>query len=271
MKRPILVLVAALAAPLSHAAYKCVDEKGITHFGDTPPAACAKVMMMEVTPSGTVLRRIEPTPTPEQVRTMQEEEKSKREAERVAGEQKRKDVALLSTYASEREFDVARDRNVEPIRGRINVSQDRIKVIDARQKKIEDEMEFYKAGKSKAKKGGEAAAPPPMLVREQEQLANEKKALIATMANQETEIVAMRTRFETDRKRWLELKSGTVAKPGNDSRQPTTVTLSAGAAGKARCGEKIYECPAGETYVCYEQNAIGQRRAYKVNCVVERK
>ena len=269
MKRPILILVAALAAPLSQAAYKCVDEKGITHFGDTPPAACAKVMMLEVTPSGTVLRRIEPTPTAEQVKTMQEEEKSKREAERVVGEQKRKDVALLSTYASEREFDVARDRNIEPIRGRINVSQDRIKVIDARQQKIGEEMEFYKAGK--AKKGGEPAAPPPMLVREQEQLANEKKALIAAMANHETEIVATRARFETDKKRWLELKSGTVAKPGNDPRQPTTVTLSAGAAGKARCGEKIYECPAGETYVCYEQSALGQRRAYKVNCVVERK
>ena len=38
-----------------------------------------------------------------------------------------------------------------------------------------------------------------------------------------------------------------------------------GAAGKATCGGKIYECQAGQQYVCHEG-----RKQYLVNCVVER-
>src|SRR5689334_3950381 len=80
MKRTSLVAVLALHASVAGAAFKCVDEKGITHFGDTPPAACANVLMLEVTPSGTVLRRIEPTPTAEKLRMMQEENDKARAA-----------------------------------------------------------------------------------------------------------------------------------------------------------------------------------------------
>jgi hypothetical protein len=265
MKRLIL-LAAAFAVLDAGAAYKCVDKKGITHFGDTPPAACADVLMLEVTPSGNVLRRIEPTPTPEQLRTQQEEDARKREADKIVAEQKRKDMALLSTYSSEREFDVARDRNIEPVRGRIKASEDRIKAIDSREKKIEDEMEFYKA---KAKKGPDG--PPITLVNEKEALGAEKKNLALTIARHETEINDLRTRFDTDKKRWVDMKSGALAKPNSDGKGPQTVTLSAGAAGRAKCGEKIYECPAGETYVCYEQDVYGRRKAYKVACVVERK
>src|SRR5205085_916169 len=107
------------------------------------------------------------------------------------------------------------------------------------------------AGKSsKAKKTTEAVEPPPMLVHEQERLTAEKKTLIASIATNETEATALRARFDADKKRWVELKSGVIAKPTNDPKGPTTVTLSAGAAGRAKCGDKVYECPAGETYIC---------------------
>ncbi len=53
----ILLILAMLAAPAAHAAYKCKDERGITHIGDTPPAACANVVMYEITRSGTVSSR----------------------------------------------------------------------------------------------------------------------------------------------------------------------------------------------------------------------
>lgn len=268
MKR-ILVVAAALQATVAAAAFKCTDEKGITHFGDTPPAACAAVVMYEVKPSGAIIRRIDPTPTADQIKLQKEEAERKRESDRIIAEQKRKDIALVSTYSSEREFDVARDRNIEPVKGRITTAQERLRNIEAREKKIAEEMEFYKAGKS-SKKGGGVDAPPPLLVQERERLAAEKQTLAATVASAEAELAALKTRFESDKQRWVEIKTGVVAKPTQGPEGPKTVTLSAGAAGKARCGQKVYECPAGETYVCYEANAFGQRRAYKVNCVVER-
>ena len=138
MKR-LLVVVAASCVSIAGAAYKCVDTKGITHVGDTPPPGCAAVMMYEVTPAGKVLREIEPTLTPEQAKVRALENERKKAADAVAAEQKRKDIALLSTYASEKEFDVARDRNIEPLRGRIATSKDRIKAVEKRQKEIQED------------------------------------------------------------------------------------------------------------------------------------
>jgi len=262
--RKLFLLLAALYAPLSGAAYKCVDEKGVTHIGDTPPAACANVMLYEVSRSGAVINKIEPTPTPEQVKAKLEEAERKKEAERAAAEQKRKDLALLSSYSNEKEFDVARDRNLEPLNGRIYNSRDRLKVLDKRLKEIDDEMEFYKAGKSKTAKAREAPAP---LVHEQQRLKTEKEGLEKGIAGSEKEIEVLKVKFDADKKRWLDLK----ADPNMRNRQPeaptASITMSPGAAGTAKCADKVYECQAGQAYLCRD----ARKGAYRVDCIVERK
>ena len=207
--KKIFLLLAALYVPAAGAAYKCVDEKGLTHIGDTEPAACANVMLYEVSRSGTIIRSIEPTPTPEQVKVKRDEAERRKEAERVAAEQKRKDLALLSSYSDEREFEVARDRNIEPLAGRIKISKDRIKTIDARVAQLEDEMEYYKAGKSKASKTRE---PPQPLLHELQRLRIEKEGLEQSVAGTERQIEAFRVRFDIDKKRWLALKADPSAR-----------------------------------------------------------
>jgi hypothetical protein len=216
-----------LYVPLAGAAYKCVDERGLTHVGDTPPAGCAKVVMYEVKPNGTVIRRIDPTPTPDQVKAMQAEQERKREADKLAAEQKRKDAALLSTYSSEREFEVVLDRTVSPIRARMASAHERIVAIDARQRKIEEEMEFYKAGKRKSAKGDRDQAPPS-LVAEQERLFFEKQSLVNGLAAQEKEIRQLEARSEADRRRWVSIKGGR-----SDESVPTSASADARSAGKA--------------------------------------
>ena len=87
MKMKMLCFAAALAfAPAAFGAFKCVDEKGITRIGDTPPDECAKVPMQEVTRSGTVLRTIAPSLTQEQVDAMREAELKKKEDAKAAAE-----------------------------------------------------------------------------------------------------------------------------------------------------------------------------------------
>ena len=263
MKR-ILLLMAALYVPAAGAAFKCTDEKGVTHIGDTPPAGCANVMMYEISRSGAVIRNIEPTPTPEQLKAKLEEEARRKEAEKAAAEQKRKDLALLSSYSNDKEFDVARDRNIEPLNGRIYNSRDRLKVLDKRMKEIDDEMEFYKAGKSKTAKTREAPAP---LVAEQARVKHEKDSLEKGIAANEKEIEALKVKFDTDKKRWLDLK----ADPNMRNKQPeapkAAITMSPGAAGTAHCADKVYECQAGQAYLCRD----ARKGSYRVDCVVERK
>lgn len=201
----ILALAAALAVPAAHAAYRCKDEKGVTHIGETPPAACAKVPMQEINATGRVLRTIEPTLTQEQAEAKRAAEEQKKEADKAAAEQKRKDLALLSTYASEKEFDVARDRNIEPITGRINTAKDRLSQLEKREKQLNDEAEFYKAGK--AKKGDKKAAEMPANITQGLEAVKAERATIEkSLKNHEKEIEQIKARFEEDKKRWVLLK-----------------------------------------------------------------
>ena len=190
------------------AAFKCVDEKGNTHVGDTPPDPCANVVMYEVTRTGSVIRRIEPSLTPEQAKARVEIDERKKEADKAANEQKRKDLALLATYSSEAEFDVVRDRTIEPIKGRIKLTQERVAAIDKRAKELDEEMEFYKAGKSSKSAGGKKSEASSNLTAELERLRSEKQGLARSVASSEKEITELRAKFEVDKKRWIALKTG---------------------------------------------------------------
>ncbi len=261
MKR-FFLLLAALYVPAAGAAYKCVDEKGVTYIGDTPPAACATVMMYEISRNGAVIRSIEPTPTPEQLKARLEEAERRKDAEKAAAEQKRKDIALLASYSNGREFDVARDRNIEPLTGRINNSTDRLKVIDKRMKVLEDEMEFYKAGKSKTAKTRETPVP---LLAEMQRLHSEKEALEKSIAGNVHEIEALKAKFDADKRRWLDLK----ADPSKRGAQPEAAraTVAGSTAGTAKCGNKVNECQVGQVYPCRRADGV----TYRVDCVAERK
>lgn len=209
--RKICFLLAVLFAPAAGAVYKCVDEKGITHVGDTPPVACATVDMYEVSKSGMVLRRIEPTPTPEQLKALTDSAGRRKAMEKAAHEQKRKDEALLNTYSAEREFDVVRDRNIEPITARIKSAHERINAVEKRQAELEEEMEFYKAGKSTKAAGTKPREAPPMLASELHRITEEKKVLEASLGGYEKEIEALRAKFDSDKKRWVTLKASASA------------------------------------------------------------
>jgi hypothetical protein len=206
-KKLCLLIALALAAPAAHAAFKCTDEKGRTHVGDTPPPGCANVMMYEVTKAGTVIRKIDPSLTEEQVKARADAEEKARIAEKAAAEQRRKDQALLATFANEKEFDTARDRNIEPLKARITQSEERAKEIDKRIKVVKEEMEFYTAGKKKSDKAGKYD-PAAGMKSELERLAEEKAQILKSVEGYKKEIVEIGTKFDGDKRRWLALKKG---------------------------------------------------------------
>jgi hypothetical protein len=265
MRRILVLLAVAFAAPAG-ASYKCVDTKGVTHIGDTPPDACANVVMYEMSASGAVLRKIDPTPTPEQVKAILEERERKKDSDRAAADQKRKDTALLASFSGEQEFDVVRDRNIEPLTGRIKSNDERIRAVDKRIKELEDEMEFYKAGKSG--KSGKSSEPPPVLIEVMARTRTEKATLEKANVGYVKEIEDIKAKFDADKKRWVSLKADPTLRNMQPEAAKAAVagTMIPGAAGTAKCADKVYECQAGQTYVCREGY-----RAYKVNCVVERK
>jgi hypothetical protein len=226
--KKLAVLAILAASPAFGATFKCTDEKGVTHYGDTMPPQCAKTPVLEVQKTGTTVKRFDAQMTPEQLKAKQDEEKRKADAAAKAADSKRKDMALLNTYSSERDFEVAKQRNIEPIEGRIKSAQDRIKKVDKRMKDLEDEMEFYTAGKSKSAK---ERKPPIQLVTDLERTRNEKAALIASIERDEKEIEKVKARYEADRQRWLELRRSGVSSGASDAtleaaaKAPSTVHI----------------------------------------------
>jgi Domain of unknown function (DUF4124) len=266
--RRLLLLSAIAFATSAGATFRCVDGKGVTHVGDTPPDECGNVVVYEISASGNVIRKMDPTPTPEQAKAMREEQERKKESDRAAAEQKRKDTALLASFSAEKEFDVVRDRNIEPLVGRIKSNEERIREVDKHIKELEDEMEFYRAGK-KSGKSGKATEPPPVLMEVMTRSRAEKATLEKANVGYAKEIEDLKSKFDADKKRWVSLK----ADPSSRNMQPEPAkaavagTMIPGAAGTAKCVDKVYECQAGQTYICRR----GDGYAYKVNCVVERK
>jgi hypothetical protein len=202
----LLILLALAFASPAFAAYKCVDEKGVTRIGETPPDECANVVMYEITKAGQVIKKIDPSLTEAEVKARKEEAERKLQADKQAAEQRRKDEALLNTYGSEREIDMTRDRNIEPLNGRIKIARERIAAVDKRVQEIEEEMEFYKAGKSSSK-AGKTRETPQNLVFDLERVKKEKAVLEKSIASSEREIETLRNKYDTDKKRWLALKA----------------------------------------------------------------
>jgi len=183
------VCAAVLAAvPTAQAAFKCVDEKGKSHFQDTPPAACANVVIYEVSSQGSVIRRIEPTSAavaaPKDVN-----------AERQAAEQKRRDRALMETYSSPGEIDIARDRNLDIIRSRLEGVKTRLVQIEGREKELQTGLASYK-GK-----------PAPAIQQDLDKVQADKAQWQASLARFQKDYDQTQAQFDADKKRWMEMKA----------------------------------------------------------------
>lgn len=100
-----------LASPAAFAQkmYKCIDAAGKTFYTQTPPRECAGRTVNELDKRGNVTRQNEAL-TPEQQAAREAERKKKHDEETAAKDARRKNAALLDTYANEKDIDEARVR-----------------------------------------------------------------------------------------------------------------------------------------------------------------
>lgn len=137
------VALALAAAPVSATMYVCTTAAGKTITADRPPPECANVPIRELRADGSVRRVIEPPLTPEQSQARTERaqrEQREREAKRA---QARQDIALLETYASEKDIEAARAAALASRQAMIDRSNKRLETFAAERRKLDEETEFY--------------------------------------------------------------------------------------------------------------------------------
>lgn len=182
----------AVAAALN----KCVDDKGRTQYYDKVlPAECQGKATVEMSSRGVVKKKNEVAEGP-----MSAEDLAKRKVEeQKAIAAQRRDTALLSSYTTEKEIDLARDRNIQPVELNIKGVESRLK---AAQSRLEDlRKQAVEAEKVKS----------PMLASIKEDVViseRETRRLQDELTSRKKEMETVKTRFEADKKRFQELKLG---------------------------------------------------------------
>ena len=256
-----------MAASPAYATFKCVDEKGVTHYGDIMPWQCEKKPVVEMSKQGSIVRKIDAPLTPEQLKAIDDNRvRDKAKADLIAG-QKLRDNALISTYGAEREFDVARDKDIANLDSRRKTLAARTAEVDKLLEKLNNDMEFYQAGKSKTAKPKEA---PPQLVMDQKRAASDAAGIRAELERIDKGKIEITARYDAEKARWKRLKGGMPAgtlldEQGNVALAPEMRSQIVGQSqvipgrprGIASCQGKVYECTLNIMYLCRGPNVGG--------------
>lgn len=207
--------------------YCCDDAKGRKVCGDFLPPACQGRAYEERDNRGFVAKTVEAPLTAEQQARRDAEMAKQEEAKRKAGEERRRTLALLSTYSSEKDINSARDRALAEVDKNLKQAQQRLEDAHKKKKKLDGDKEFYK--------GKPLPASVTADVRDNEK---EIKAQQATVDAKVKEMEEVRGRFAEEKKRYLELtgKKSTEAAP---AAAPAPAAASApAAAAPAKPAEK---------------------------------
>lgn len=132
--------------------------------------------------------------TAEQKAELAAESLRKKQLDEAAREQRRKDQALLDTYASPQDIDLAQRKAENDVNTAVQNAQASIEAARNKRKKFEQEAEFYKK-----------KTMPAELAKEMRALDHEIKVQHELMDVKKQDAAAIRAKYELDRKRYFEL------------------------------------------------------------------
>ena len=192
-------LLALAPAAAQERMYKCVDARGKVYYTQVPPPECLGRDTQELNKSGTLIRKnpaaVPLTPAQEQAR--EAERRKKIEDEERSKEERRKNLALLNTYSSEKDIEDTRTRALAEAQGAIEDTERRIAGAQKRYKELEAEKEFY--------------VKKQMPFKLRQEIANneiEIKNLIVLLDAKKKEISTINAKYDEDKRRYVELTSG---------------------------------------------------------------
>lgn len=211
-------LVAGALPAAAAGMYKWIDDKGVVHYSDQmPPEEVNKGTVM-LDKQGRQVKKIEPAPTAEQLKAKAAEEEQQRATTRVKEEKARKDLALLQSYSSEEEIDIARNRAISAIDGQIKSAESYSADMNRRKQEL-DKQKAAAAGK-----------PIPAAVENELSTINEELGRQARLiAQKKEELAVINARYDANKQRWRDIrdeqiKAAAEARAAPAARAPTAAT-----------------------------------------------
>lgn len=205
-------LTLMLAAPTHATTYKWVDDHGVVHYTDKIPPEALNKGNVELNKQGLPIKKTDPALTPEQRKAREAEEARAQQIAKDRALVERRDRALLATYTTESEIDLARNRAISTIDAQVQSATAYSATLNKRKVDLD--------GK-KAALGDKAV--PPVLEREAANIVEELAKQADLIAVKQKEIIVVNARYDADKKRWKELRAATeAAMNGSSNVMPTT-------------------------------------------------
>jgi len=198
----------ALAGPVSaqnrgsgarEAFYRCRDASGQTHYGDSMPPACAGHDTEVLDTRGMLVRLIEGEAT-RAARLKREEAEAQTRKQREQREQR--DRMLIETYLSVADIERLRDQRLDLLVAQYRVTEQNISNLRERQRRLETQIARFKPYSEKPN----APALPDHLAEEMVNTVNSLRTYQEMLANNKREQAEVTRSFDSDIKRFKELK-----------------------------------------------------------------
>lgn len=162
--------------------------------GDSLPEQCRGRAYKILDGAGNVIKEVGPPMTAEQKAQAAAEAQRKKDEEAAQKEQRRKDQALLATYSSVQDIDVARNRSINDAQEAVKQAEAKIAGLQKQRKKYESELEFYRN-----------KTVPPELAKNLRDIDFDIKAQTGLIDAKKAELEQVRAKYDQDKRRYVEL------------------------------------------------------------------
>lgn len=200
-----LTLLSASTAAQSNAGnrreafYRCKDNSGQTHYGDSMPQACTGFDTEVLNDNGMLVRMIEGDRT-RAARVEREAVEGKARKEREARAQR--DRMLIETYLTVADIERLRDQRLELLVSQYKVIELNIKNLRERETRLQQQIARFKPY-------SEQATAPPLpdhLAEDMVNIVNGTRVYAESLTQNKQEQADVKATFEADIKRFKELK-----------------------------------------------------------------
>ena len=194
-------LLAAVALPAEARIYRWVDAQGKVHYSDTLPVRDAGRGNDVLSKDGVVMHHHD---SEAQKKAQEAATAAERVQQEVKLKQQRRDQALLATYTTPQEIDLARDRALDNYRLVIKSVQLRLNQVDANLAELRNRADGY----TRANK-----PVPPYLGAELLRAQSDQASLTSEIQQNRQAMEQTRVQYAADKTRFIELTGGAAPPP----------------------------------------------------------
>jgi len=175
--------------------YKWTDDHGMVHYSDTIPPEAVDKGTVVLDKQGRQVKKIERALTPAEVKEKEADEERQRAIAKAREERARKDLALLQSYSSAEEIDLARTRALSAVEAQLKSAES----YNADLARRLDGLEKQKAAS--------AGKPVPFTLEHEISAINDEMGRQArVIAQKKDEMATITAKYEIDKRHWLEIK-----------------------------------------------------------------